>query len=67
MIVDHGFIIVMKVILYIYNNNGSLIGNTSYQIKHNSFGKFDSDYEINNGQRNFSVVELEVFQILFDN
>ena len=53
--------------LYIYNNNGSLIGSTSYKTKYNSFGKFDYDYEINNGQSNFSVVELEVFQILFDN
>ena len=53
-------------IFYIYNN-GSLIGSTSYKTKHNSFGKFDYDYEINNGQSNFSVVELEVFQILFDN
>ena len=54
-------------IFYIYNNNGSLIGGTNYQTKNNSFGKFDYDYEINNGQRDFSVVELEVFQILFDN
>ena len=54
-------------IFYICNNNGSLIGYTNYQTKHNSFGKFDYDYEINNGQQKFSVVELEVFQILFDN
>ena len=54
-------------IFYICNNNGSLIGYTCYQTKHNSFGKFDYDYEINNGQKIFSVVELEVFQILFDN
>ena len=54
-------------IFYIYNNNGSLSGYTHYQTKHNSFGKFDYDYEINNGQSQFSVVELEVFQILFDN
>ena len=54
-------------IFYICNNNGSLIGYTNYQTKHNSFGKFDYDYEINNGQSQFSVVELEVFQILFDN
>ena len=51
----------------IYNNNGSLIGDTNYQTKDNSFDKFDYDYEINNGQSRFSVVELEVFQILFDN
>ena len=54
-------------ILYIYNNNGSLIGGTDYQTKYNSFGKFDYDYEINNGQQKFSVAELEVFQISFDN
>ena len=54
-------------IFYIYNNNGSLNGCTCYQTNNNSFGKFDYDYEINNGQLNFSVVELEVFQILFDN
>ena len=54
-------------IFYIYNNNGSLNGYTYYKTKHNSFGKFDYDYEINNGQSQFSVVELEVFQILFDN
>ena len=54
-------------IFYIYNNNGSLIGGTYYQTNNNSFGKFDYDYEINNGQSQFSVVELEVFQILFDN
>ena len=54
----------------IYNNNGNngyLVGDTLYQTKYNSFGKIDYDYEINNGQKDFSVVELEVFQILFDN
>ena len=50
-----------------YNKNDSLIGITNYQTKDNSFGKIDYDYEIDNGQRDFSVVELEVFQILFDN
>ena len=30
-------------------------------------GKIDNDYEINNGQSEFSVIEMEVFQILFDN
>ena len=54
-------------IFYIYNNNGSLNGYTNYLTNYNSFGKFDYDYEINNGQSQFSVVELEVFQILFDN
>ena len=53
--------------LYIYNSNGLLFGSNCYTKKGNSFGNVDNDYEINNGQSNFSVVELEVFQILFDN
>ena len=52
---------------HIYNNNGLLFGSNCYTKKGNSFGNVDNDYEINNGQSNFSVVELEVFQILFDN
>ena len=40
--------------------------NTGYTIKNNSFGKFERDYEINNGIRNFLMHELEIFQILFD-
>ena len=52
---------------YIYNSNGLLFGSNCYIKKGNSFGNVDNDYEINNGQSNFSVVELEVFQILFDN
>ena len=51
----------------IYNSNGLLFGNNYYTKKGNSFGNVDNDYEINNGQSTFSVVELEVFQILFDN
>ena len=51
----------------IYNDKGLLFGYTVYTIKSNSFGKIENDYEINNGQTNFSVVEMEVFQILFDN
>ena len=42
----------------IYNENGFLIGDTYYQTKHNSFGKFDIDYGINNGQINYSIVEF---------
>ena len=53
--------------IYIYNSNGLLFGNNNYTKKGNSFGNVDNDYEINNGQSDFSVVELEVFQILFDN
>ena len=51
----------------IQNNNGLLVGYTSYKVGYNAFGKFDNDYEISNGQQNFSVIEMEVFQILFDN
>ena len=55
------------IFFYVYRSNGSLIGYTYYKTKNNSFGKFDDDYEINNGKSDFSVIELEVFQILFDN
>ena len=51
----------------IYKSNNLSIGNTSYTIKGTSFGKFVEDYEINNGLKEFSVIELEVFQIFFDN
>ena len=56
-----------SIFFYIYNDKGLLFGYTVYTIKNNSFGKIENDYEINNGQSNFSVVEMEVFQILFDN
>ena len=49
------------------NNNGSLFGNIGYKTNNNFFGKFDEDYENNNGSSEFSVVELEVYQLLFDN
>ncbi len=52
---------------YVYNYNGLLFGNTYYTTKSNSFGKIENNYEINNGQTDFSVIEMEVFQILFDN
>ena len=51
----------------IKNNNGLLFGNTNYTIKSNSFGKVDNDYEFNNGENEFGIIEMEVFQILFDN
>ena len=54
-------------IFYVTKSNGTLIGYNNYTTKYNSFGRFDSDYEINNGKNDFSVIELEVFQILFDN
>ena len=51
----------------IYNSNNLLFGSTSYTTKGTAFGKFVEDYEINKGLKDFSVIELEVFQILFDN
>ncbi len=52
--------------LYKYNN-GSLYGYADYTTKNTSFGKIENDYEINNGQKDFSVIEIEIFQMLFDN
>ena len=39
---------------------------TGYKKSDTSYGKIEKDYEINNGERNFVMQELEVFQILFD-
>ena len=39
---------------------------TEYMKSHTSYGQFEKDYEINNGEKNFVMQELEVFQILFD-
>ena len=57
----------IKFFFYVQNNNGLLFGYTYYTTNCNSFGKINNDYEISNGQSNFSVIEMEVFQILFDN
>ena len=54
-------------VFIIKNNNGFLCGYTCYTTGANSFGKFENDYEISGGQKDFSVIEMEVFQILFDN
>ena len=54
-------------IFHIQNKNDFLFGYTGYTSKSNSFGKFEYDYEISGGQSEFSVIEMEVFQILFDN
>ena len=61
------FMMEKEVFFSINNENVFLFGSTYYKTKHNSFGKFDIDYEINNGHINYSIVEFEVFQILFDN
>ncbi len=39
---------------------------TEYTTKCKSFGNFEKDYEINNGENIFLMQELEIFQILFD-
>ena len=39
---------------------------TGYTVKNNSFGKFEKDYEINNGESKFVLQELEIFQVLYD-
>jgi len=41
-------------------------GFVSYIVTYKHFGKFEKDYEINNGWKNFTIQELEVFQIIFD-
>ena len=48
------------------NSNNNLGGSTHYTVSQNHFGRFEKDYEINNGWDIFSVQELEVFQIIFD-
>ena len=40
--------------------------NTGYKKEYKSFGNFEKDYEINNGENKFLMQELEIFQILFD-
>lgn len=40
--------------------------NTGYSTKCKSFGKFEKDFEINNGESKFLMQELEIYQILFD-
>lgn len=51
----------------VHVSNGKLFGITEYTTKKDCFEKFDNEYEINNGLKEFSVLELEVFQIIFDN
>ena len=39
---------------------------TSYTTSYKSFGKFEKNYEITNGDNYFSLQELEIFRILYD-
>ncbi len=39
---------------------------TCYTTANHSFGNFEKDYEINNGESHFSMQELEIFRIMFD-
>ena len=39
---------------------------TGYTTSKTSYGKFEKDYEINNGEKHFLMQEVEIFQILFD-
>ena len=40
--------------------------NTGYKKSHKSFGEFERDYEINNGESQFLMKELEVFHIIYN-
>ena len=42
-------------------------GGTCDEIKKCNFEKFEEEYEINDGKKDFRIKELEIFQILFDN
>jgi len=48
------------------NNNELSSGISNYTTKSNSFGKIDNDYEFNNDENEFGIIEMEVLQILFD-
>ena len=40
--------------------------NTGYKKICKSFGNFERDYEINNGESYFLMKELEVFQVIYN-
>ena len=42
-------------------------GGACDEIKKCNFEKFEEEYEINEGKKDFQIKELEIFQILFDN
>ena len=46
------------------NSNSS--SNVGYTKSCKSFGNFERDYEINNGESKFLMKELEVFQIIYN-
>jgi hypothetical protein len=39
---------------------------TYYKNTDHSYGNFEKDYEINNGESYFSIQEFEIFRIMFD-
>ncbi len=39
---------------------------TNHTTSDHSYGNFEKDYEINNGESYFSIQEFEIFRILFD-
>ena len=50
----------------IYNNFFSQGGWCDYTTYSYSFGKFDKNFEITNGEQNFSIEEVEVFKVYTD-
>ena len=56
-----------KYCIYLYNDfskneNSTCDKNTA----NNRYSGFNRDYEFNNGEQNFSVAEIEVFQIILE-
>ena len=62
-IMDHLLNIVFIFIMIFQKNN-----NYTYDKKssNQSYLGFNRDYEFNNGEQNFSVAEIEVFQIILE-
>ena len=46
--------------------NAELYVTPNYTTSDHSYGNFEKDYEINNGESYFSIQEFEIFRILFD-
>ena len=55
---------------YCFNSNGNFNENSNYTSKLSSvnthFSGFSKDYELNNGEQNFTIKEIEVFKVLFE-